>query len=84
MRNLYLQGAEDFGVQQAERYLAAIDQALILISSFPYAGASATRTDLTIRTYTVKSHRILYQVRGGNAPLILRILHARQLPPELG
>ncbi|AZU03691.1 plasmid stabilization system [Glycocaulis alkaliphilus] len=83
LRNLYLQGAEDFGILQAENYLATLEDSLRLIGEFPYAGTAGNSTDPTLRAYSVKSHRILYRIRDGSVPLIIRILHARQLPPEL-
>ena len=83
LRNLYLQGAEDFGVLQAESYLAILEDSLRLIGDFPYAGTASDPTDPTLRAYSVKSHRVVYRIRDGSVPLIVRILHARQLPPEL-
>lgn len=82
-------GALNFGPAAAIAYRGAMLDAVNLIAAFPDAapivpwepGAPA---GAVVRVRTVRSHRIAYLVTPGNAIRVLRILHARQAPPELG
>lgn len=82
-------GALNFGPAAAIAYRRALLDAVNLIAAFPDAapivpwGPGAPPGGV-VRSRAVRSHRIAYLVTPGNAIRILRILHARQAPPELG
>ena len=82
-------GALNFGVTAAIAYRGALLDAVKLIAAFPESSPVAhwlpgAPPGAVVRVRTVRSHRIAYLVTPGDAVRVLRILHARQAPPELG
>ncbi|XBQ15266.1 MAG: type II toxin-antitoxin system RelE/ParE family toxin [Oceanicaulis sp.] len=73
-------GALEFGVAASRAFAAQIKSTVRTLSDFPFAG-EATPGE-TFRTFVVRSHRIFYRAEDDRL-LVLRILHARQLPPGL-
>lgn len=82
LRQIYFQGAEDHGIDQADRYRDQMLEIFRLIAEFPFAGVPVDDMSGETRSYLFKSHRIVYRIRPGKLPPILRVLHARQLPPD--
>lgn len=76
--------ALEFGIAAARRYLQALDDGLKLLTAFPDSAPVYIWADSHVRVRSIKSHRIIYSTRNDGALYVLRILHARQLPPELG
>jgi toxin ParE1/3/4 len=66
--------AEHFGPDAATAYLLQIDAALDRLRDFPELGA--VRSDLTppVRLVASGSHRVFYELRGGEV-FVLRVLH---------
>lgn len=82
-------GALNFGPAAALAYRGALLDAAKLIAAFPESapvvhGLPGAPSGAVVRMRTVRSHRIAYLVTPGDAVRVLRILHARQAPPELG
>lgn len=75
-------GAREFGLAAAERYRESLEEKLRLIAAFPEIGTEDSTFATGTRGLTAMSHRISYQL-ADNDIVILRILHARQLPPGL-
>ncbi|MFC4724895.1 type II toxin-antitoxin system RelE/ParE family toxin [Glycocaulis abyssi] len=76
-------GAMEFGMSAARRYLQALDDGLKLLLAFPDSAPAYAWSGTRVRIRSIRSHRIVYMVQPGNSLRVLRILHARQLPPEL-
>ncbi|MFD1331375.1 type II toxin-antitoxin system RelE/ParE family toxin [Methylopila musalis] len=71
---LFLFGAERFGVEQAERYHTDLAQAFDLIGRHPWLAPE--RHDLGgARVHTHRSHAVIYDVGADGGVLILRVLH---------
>ena len=79
--DLYDYGAATFGYRQADKYAEQILDAFRLIAAFPAASPSFP-PNARVRGYVCGSHRILFEDTGDTV-LVLRVLHARQLPPDL-
>lgn len=76
-------GAMEFGIAAARRYVQTLDDGLKLLSAFPDSAPIHIWSGGRVRVRSIRSHRIVYMVQPGNSLRVLRILHARQLPPEL-
>lgn len=76
LRRLYRRSVLDFGIAQADRYLARLDAAFTGIAEFP--NAYPARPEIAqARIRPFEAHNIVYRIRG-NEVLILRVLHGRQ------
>jgi len=73
-------GAFNFGLKAARAYSQSLLDATEILATFPMAGAATT--DPLSRVLISQSHRLVYRVEPESI-LILRILHARQMPQEL-
>ncbi|MEQ8434269.1 MAG: type II toxin-antitoxin system RelE/ParE family toxin [Oceanicaulis sp.] len=69
--------AEHFGLNQARAYRRAITETIDLLAMHPGIGRGEGRRT---RPYPAQSHRIFYRADGVTLTVV-RILHARQLPP---
>jgi toxin ParE1/3/4 len=67
-------GVEWFGNAAAERYLAGLHRALLLLSDHPRAGQERPEFRQDVRSLPHRPHRILYTV-ADDGVLILRIIH---------
>ncbi|MFN3835440.1 MAG: type II toxin-antitoxin system RelE/ParE family toxin [Glycocaulis sp.] len=76
-------GAMEFGIAAARRYVQALDDGLKLLAAFPDSAPSYTWSGERVRVRSIRSHRIVYLVQPDGGLYVIRILHARQLPPEL-
>jgi len=73
---LFLYGASEYGLEQAEQYQQGLGQALEFISENPRIARE--RPELHgLRLYRYRAHVVVYAIRTRNI-LIVRILHARQ------
>lgn len=75
-------GAMEFGVAAARQYVQALNDGLKLLAAFPDSAPAYTWTGQRVRVRPIRSHRIVYMVRPDAGLYVIRILHARQLPPE--
>lgn len=76
-------GAMEFGITTARRYVQALDDGLKLLSAFPDSAPAYVWSGNRVRVRSIRSHRVVYLVRPDGGLYVVRILHARQLPPEL-
>ncbi|MGY6531633.1 type II toxin-antitoxin system RelE/ParE family toxin [Glycocaulis sp.] len=76
-------GAMEFGIAAARRYVQTLDDGLKLLSAFPDSAPIHIWSGGRVRVRSIRSHRIVYLVRPDGGLYVIRILHARQLPPEL-
>jgi toxin ParE1/3/4 len=68
---------EQWGEDQADTYLAALNKCFETLRDHPRIGV--TRDDLRpgLRSFAVEQHLILYRI-GGEAIYVLRVVHGRQ------
>lgn len=74
---IYLAGARDFGVAQAERYFDGLEETFGLIADFPQIARERPELSPSARIHPYRSHVIVYVVRDGT-PYILRVRHGRE------
>lgn len=74
---IYLTSAADFGLRQAKAYRRAVTETIELLAQHPGIGRGE---GLLTRSYPSKSHRVFYRA-DGETLTVVRIVHARQLPP---
>jgi toxin ParE1/3/4 len=74
---IYRTGIDEFGLAQAERYFAGLEQAFALLAVYPRAARERREISPPVRAHPHKSHLIVYIVEGDDV-LILRIRHARE------
>ena len=75
--NLYAAGVSAFGVDQAERYVAELIEALTFLATFPMAARARPELGSETRSHPFRSHIILYRPDGSDI-LIQRIRHGRE------
>lgn len=65
---------EQFGVEQAIKYLDAIEQTFRRLLDHPQIGSRQIDIGEAVRSYPVGDHRIFYEARPGQVHVI-RVLH---------
>lgn len=78
LENIYVESALQFGLNQARAYRKEITRTARFLSEFPLVGKETALG----RTFSVKSHRLIYRVEADRITIV-RVLHARQLPPDV-
>lgn len=74
---LYVDGAGQFGFEQAERYYADLWRTFAFLAEYPFAARERTEFKPPVRIHPFRSHMIVY--RAGNGPVqVLRVRHARE------
>lgn len=74
---LHDEGIGQFGIHQAERYLAELQRALLFLSEYPLAARERVDTNPPVRIHPFRSHVIVYRV-DDRGVLVLRFRHARE------
>ncbi|MDN5928332.1 MAG: type II toxin-antitoxin system RelE/ParE family toxin [Hyphomicrobiales bacterium] len=69
--------AENWGAEQAERYVLAIRAACEALAAGKLKGRSVEGVRANFRKQTVGSHLLFYRVGGDGAIDLIRILHQR-------
>lgn len=75
---LYLRGARDFGVAQAERYYAGLEAIFSFLADYPLAARERLEIHPPVRVHPYKSHLIVYLAEEDGGVLILRIRHGHE------
>ena len=65
---------ESFGIEQARRYIAALEACFHTFSGKPSKGRSAEEIAPRLRRFRYKSH-VVFFIPGGEGVLIVRVLH---------
>lgn len=84
---MFVEGAEVFGVAQAEVYFAKVANTIALISENPGIARERFEIDPPVRIHPIGKHIIVYQEEEGGGVLIIRVRHSRedwQLAPSFG
>ena len=75
--HIYATSAAEFGVNQAERYHAGLEQTFVFLSNFPRAAPERPELGRPTRVHPYKSHIILYRLDGEDI-LIQRVRHGSE------
>ena len=76
--DIYIKGAQEFGVTQAEVYQDKLDQALHLLGDNPKIARLREETNPSVRIHPVEAHIIVYLIDDQNIARILRVRHQRE------
>jgi toxin ParE1/3/4 len=74
---LYLDGLEQFGMAQADRYHRGLQHAFSFLAETPRAAGLREEIIPPVRAYPYKAHLIVYE-ETGEGILVLRVRHARE------
>ncbi|PPJ47297.1 type II toxin-antitoxin system RelE/ParE family toxin [Rhizobium sp. KAs_5_22] len=74
---IYVLGAQQFGVAQSERYVDELFDSFELLAENPQMARERRELNPPMRLYPYHAHLIAYLVRDGDI-LIVRVLHGRQ------
>lgn len=74
----WLEGAELFGIDQADRYGDGFAAAFDLLAAFPEMARERHELRQPLRAHPFGSHLILYLIRPDGDVLIVRIRHRRE------
>lgn len=75
---IFVAGAEQFGLAQAQRYHQQLTTTFEFLSDNPQA--TPVREELTppVRLHPVGSHLVIYQLEDDNSIFIVRVRHAHE------
>lgn len=74
---IYVHGAAEFGVDQAERYHEGLVSVFELLAENPHLARERPELDPPVRLHPYRAHMIAYLIRNDGI-LIIRVLHGRQ------
>ena len=75
--DIFVTGACDFGVAQADVYHAGLERAFLFLADYPRAARLRVEISPPVRAFPYKAHLIVYDILGDDI-LILRVRHARE------
>jgi toxin ParE1/3/4 len=75
--DIYVHGAAEFGVEQAERYHEGLISVFDLLAGNPLLARERTEFNPPVRLHPYQAHMIAYVIRDDGI-LIIRVLHGRQ------
>ncbi len=75
--DIYIEGAQQFGIEQANRYHDDLAAVFGLLGEFPEMARLREEISPPVRIHPFKSHLIVYEITGEKA-YILRIRHSRE------
>jgi len=75
---IYLEGATQFGIEQADRYFDELEAAFEFLSANPQAARERTEITPPVRCHPSGRHIIIYKTEPEGGVLILRVRHARE------
>lgn len=74
---LFITGAQQFGLAQAEHYFTKLEQTLAHLARFPRVARERAEINPPVRVHPHQSHLVIYLIEGADI-LILRIRHAHE------
>jgi toxin ParE1/3/4 len=75
--DIYVHGAAEFGVVQAERYHEGLISVFDLLAGNPLLARERSEFNPAVRLHPYQAHMIAYVIRDDGI-LIIRVLHGRQ------
>lgn len=81
---IFLQGIENFGLQQAERYHSTLEKSFRFLAENPQAAHLRMEITPPVRVHPVESHIIIYTTNSESKVFIIRVRHCHEdwLPVE--
>jgi toxin ParE1/3/4 len=76
--SMFLEGLEQFGLPQADRYHQGLAEAFDFLAQFPRAARAREELHPPVRIYPYQSHLIIYELEPDDRVLILRVRHGRE------
>ena len=74
---IFITGAREFGIAQAERYHVDLEAAFAFLADYPRAARERTEINPPVRAHPRGSHVIVYEI-DGDCIVILRVRHQRE------
>ena len=74
----YLDGAREFGIDQAEAYHARLERTFELLADTPRLARERTELSPPVRIHPCGAHVIVYLVDENDDVLIVRLRHGRE------
>ncbi|MEM7709659.1 MAG: type II toxin-antitoxin system RelE/ParE family toxin, partial [Pseudomonadota bacterium] len=74
----YLDGARDFGVDQAEAYHARLERTFVLLADNPRIARERSELTPPVRVHPCGAYVIIYLVDKHDDVLIIRLRHGRE------
>jgi toxin ParE1/3/4 len=75
---IYISGAEQFGLSQAEHYHNNLEKIFEFISEYPQVARVRKELSPSVRVHPFGSHFIMYNVDEAGDVFIIRIRHAHE------
>lgn len=75
---IYLEGAELFGANQADRYHDELSAIFELIALNPEMARVRHELKPAVRVHPHRSHIVIYQIESDGSVLIVRVRHGRE------
>lgn len=76
--DIFLYGAAEFGIQQAERYHDLMDKTFRFLAQNPEAARERVEIMPPVRIHPFESHVVIYTVDANDDILIIRVRHGRE------
>ena len=75
--NIYMSGAQNFGIAQADTYHAGLERVFEFLAENPLAVRESKEFLPPVRIHPYKAHVVVFKI-SGNGILIVRVLHGHQ------
>lgn len=75
---IFTAGVRQFGLAQAEKYHAGLEQAFLLLADNPELARNRQEISPPVRVYPYGSHLIIYLVEENRDILIVRVRHGHE------
>lgn len=75
---IYMYGAAEFGIQQAERYHDLLENTFQFLAENPEAARERPEISPPVRIHPIESHVVIYTVDDGGDVFIVRVRHGRE------
>ncbi|MDR6984241.1 toxin ParE1/3/4 [Rheinheimera pacifica] len=75
---IFIAGAEQFGLTQAQRYHQQLTTTFEFLSDNPQAAPVREKLTPSVRLHPVGSHLVIYQLEADNSIFIIRVRHAHE------
>ena len=76
--SIYMEGAAQFGLAQADSYHASLDRLFHVLGEHPEAARERLEITPPVRCHPHASHIIIYVIDADGDALILRVRHAHE------
>lgn len=76
--DIFLYGAAEFGIQQAERYHNLMEKTFRFLAENPEAARECVEIMPPVRIHPFESHVVIYKVDANDDILIIRVRHGRE------